>query len=138
MTGAGMLGAKSALEVKDGLTFLDIIVRQMDYLNLQNHVDVPLLLMTSFYTADDTRRIIKNYAHDRLQVTMFNQSRYPRVYKESLLPSPHSFDDDKDKWYPPGHGDLYNTLVHTGLLSQLLSQGKEYLFVSNSDNLAAT
>ena len=46
-------------------------------------------------------------------------------------------DDDKSKWYPPGHGDLYNALVHSGVLDQLLADGKEYLFVSNSDNLGA-
>ncbi len=39
---------------------------------------------------------------------------------------------------PPGHGDLYNALLRSGLLDQLLEDGKEYLFVSNSDNLGAT
>jgi UTP--glucose-1-phosphate uridylyltransferase len=135
---AGMAGAKSALEVKDGMTFLDIIVRQIEHLNMDKKVDVPLILMTSFHTVDDTLRIIKNYANHQLRITTFNQSRYPRVYKESLQPCPKSFNDDKSKWYPPGHGDIYNSLFHTGLLDQLLTQGKEYLFVSNSDNLGAT
>lgn len=40
--------------------------------------------------------------------------------------------------YPPGHGDLYESIYNSGLLDQLIAQGKEYLFVSNVDNLGAT
>ncbi|KAF7376266.1 putative UTP--glucose-1-phosphate uridylyltransferase [Mycena sanguinolenta] len=136
-TSMGMTGAKSALEVKDDMTFLDLTVRQIEHLNTTSRVDVPLILMTSFNTHEDTLRIIKKYANQQLRITTFNQSRYPRIYKESLLPCPKRADDDKKNWYPPGHGDLYNALLHSGVLDQLLAEGKEYLFVSNSDNLGA-
>jgi len=136
-TSMGMTGAKSALEVKDDMTFLDLTVRQIEHLNTTHRVDVPLILMTSFNTHEDTLRIIKKYANQQLRITTFNQSRYPRIYKESLLPCPKRADDDKKHWYPPGHGDLYNALFHSGVLDQLLSEGREYLFVSNSDNLGA-
>jgi len=133
----GMTGAKSALEVKNDMTFLDLTVRQIEHLNTDHHVDVPLILMTSFNTHEDTLRIIKKYANQQLRITTFNQSRYPRIMKESLLPCPKDVQDDKVAWYPPGHGDLYNALLHSGVLDQLLSDGKEFLFVSNSDNLGA-
>ncbi|KAI0645417.1 UTP-glucose-1-phosphate uridylyltransferase [Trametes meyenii] len=136
-TSMGMTGAKSALEVKDDMTFLDLTVRQIEHLNTTHRVDVPLILMTSFNTHEDTLRIIKKYANQQLRITTFNQSRYPRIFKETLLPAPRTADDDKKHWYPPGHGDLYNALLHSGVLDQLLSEGKEYLFVSNSDNLGA-
>lgn len=68
----------------------------------------------------------------------FNQSRFPRVNKESLLPCPRSATEDRGLWYPPGHGDLYDALTNSGLLDQLLAAGKEYIFVSNVDNLGAT
>ena len=132
-----MTGAKSALEVKDDMTFLDLTVRQIEHLNTTHRVDVPLILMTSFNTHEDTLRIIKKYANQQLRITTFNQSRYPRIDKETLLPLPRTATDDKSKWYPPGHGDLYNALMHSGVLDQLLAEGKEYLFVSNSDNLGA-
>lgn len=132
-----MTGAKSALEVKSDMTFLDLTVRQIELLNTENQVDVPLILMTSFNTHEDTLRIIKKYVNQHLRITTFNQSRYPRIYKESLIPCPQTAEDDKDKWYPPGHGDVYNSLVHSGVLDQLLAEGKEYLFISNSDNLGA-
>ncbi|KAJ7703061.1 UTP--glucose-1-phosphate uridylyltransferase [Mycena rosella] len=136
-TSMGMTGAKSALEVKDDLTFLDLTVQQIEHLNTTHDLDVPLILMTSFNTHEDTLRIIKKYADQKLRITTFNQSRYPRIYKETLLPCPKHADDDKSAWYPPGHGDLYTALVHSGVLDQLLADEKEYLFVSNSDNLGA-
>ncbi|EJF65102.1 UTP-glucose-1-phosphate uridylyltransferase [Dichomitus squalens] len=136
-TSMGMTGAKSALEVKDDMTFLDLTVRQIEHLNTTHRVDVPLILMTSFNTHEDTLRIIKKYANQQLRITTFNQSRYPRIFKETLLPCPRTAEDDKKHWYPPGHGDLYNALLHSGVLDQLLAEGKEYLFVSNSDNLGA-
>jgi UTP--glucose-1-phosphate uridylyltransferase len=136
-TSMGMTGAKSALEVKNDMTFLDLTVRQIEHLNTTHRVDVPLILMTSFNTHEDTLRIIKKYANQQLRITTFNQSRYPRIFKETLLPCPKRADDDKKHWYPPGHGDLYNALLHSGVLDQLISEGKEYLFVSNSDNLGA-
>jgi len=136
-TSMGMTGAKSALEVKDDMTFLDLTVRQIEHLNTTNRVDVPLILMTSFNTHEDTLRIIKKYANQQLRITTFNQSRYPRINKETLLPCPRRADEDKKYWYPPGHGDLYNALLHSGVMDQLLAEGREYLFVSNSDNLGA-
>jgi len=132
-----MTGAKSALEVKDDMTFLDLTVRQIEHLNTTHRVDVPLILMTSFNTHEDTLRIIKKYANQQLRITTFNQSRYPRIQKETLLPVPKTAEEDKKAWYPPGHGDVYNALLHSGVLDQLISEGKEYLFVSNSDNLGA-
>src|SRR5947209_6989362 len=45
-TSMGMTRAKSLIEAKDGLTFLDVTVRQVQAL------DVPLVLMNSFYTRD--------------------------------------------------------------------------------------
>ncbi|KIJ19038.1 UTP---glucose-1-phosphate uridylyltransferase [Paxillus involutus ATCC 200175] len=136
-TSMGMSGAKSALEVKDGMTFLDLTVKQVEHLNTTHQVDVPLILMTSFNTYDDTIRIIKKYVSQRIKIITFNQSRYPRIWKDNLQPCPRNAGDDKKHWYPPGHGDLYQSLVHSGVLDRLLADGKEYLFVSNSDNLGA-
>lgn len=43
-----------------------------------------------------------------------------------------------EAWYPPGHGDIYASFYNSGLLDQLIAQGREYVFVSNIDNLGAT
>ena len=42
------------------------------------------------------------------------------------------------RWYPPGHGDVYNSFFNSGLLSQFIQQGKKYVFISNIDNMGAT
>ena len=41
-------------------------------------------------------------------------------------------------WYPPGHGDTYESFYNSGLLDTFINNGKEYIFVSNIDNLGAT
>lgn len=137
-TSMGCVGPKSVIEVRDGNTFLDLSVRQIEHLNRKHDADVPLLLMNSFNTDADTAKIIRKYQGHRIRVKTFNQSRFPRIYKDSLLPVPQSFDDDLDGWYPPGHGDLFEALVQSGELDSLLAQGREILFVSNGDNLGAT
>jgi UTP--glucose-1-phosphate uridylyltransferase len=137
-TTMGCVGPKSAIEVRDGLTFLDLAVRQIAHLNKTFGVSVPLILMNSFNTDDDTNRIIRKYAGAGLEIMTFNQSRFPRVMKETLTPAPKSNNSPLEHWYPPGHGDLYESLAQTGLLDQLIAQGKEYLFISNGDNLGAT
>lgn len=137
-TSMGCVGPKSVIEVRDGNTFLDLSVRQIEHLNRKYDSDVPLLLMNSFNTDADTAKIIKKYQGHRIRVRTFNQSRFPRIFKDSLLPVPESFDDELDGWYPPGHGDLYEALISSGELDSLLAQGREILFVSNGDNLGAT
>ncbi|ESK97054.1 utp-glucose-1-phosphate uridylyltransferase [Moniliophthora roreri MCA 2997] len=136
-TSMGLTGAKSVLEVQDGLTFLDLIVQQIQHINISRGVDIPLILMTSFGTHEDTIRIIKNRQHVR--ITSFNQSRYPWFFADTHVLCPEDAGtSNKSAWYPPGHGDLYKSLYMSGVLDSLLSEGKEYLFVSNADNLAAT
>lgn len=43
-----MIGPKCALEVKNCMMFLNLIVHQIEHLNTTNKLNVPLLLMTSF------------------------------------------------------------------------------------------
>jgi len=96
------------------------------------------VLMNSFNTHDDTDKLLERYQYSGVTIKTFNQSRYPRIYKDSLLPLPTTYDSDKELWYPPGHGDFYHSLSTSGLLAELIEQGKEYIFLSNVDNLAAT
>ena len=137
-TTMGCVGPKSAIEVRDGMTFLDLTVRQIEYLNKRHSVQVPLILMNSFNTDLETKRIIQKYTAQDLQILTFNQSRYPRIQKESHLPMPKDPAGNAGDWYPPGHGDLFESLHNSGTLDRLLAEGKEYLFIANVDNLGAT
>lgn len=45
---------------------------------------------------------------------------------------------DVIRWYPPGHGDFYESFAQSGLLNQFIAEGRDYCFLSNIDNLGAT
>lgn len=136
-TTMGCVGPKSVIEVRDGMSFLDLSVRQIEYLNKTYNVNVPLVLMNSFNTDEDTGNIIKKYEGHPVDILTFNQSRYPRVLRDSLLPAPKSSKSQLSDWYPPGHGDVYESLYNSGKLDELLERGVEVVFLSNADNLGA-
>eukprot|EP01104_Vermistella_antarctica_P014187 TRINITY_DN4425_c0_g1_i1.p1 TRINITY_DN4425_c0_g1~~TRINITY_DN4425_c0_g1_i1.p1 ORF type:complete len:514 (+),score=137.60 TRINITY_DN4425_c0_g1_i1:72-1544(+) len=138
-TTMGCQGPKSAIEVSGENTFLDLTVQQIEHLNNKHDTTVPLVLMNSFNTHEMTDKILEKYKRrEHILIHTFNQSRYPRIVKDSNLALPSSYDDDKGSWYPPGHGDVFSALCNSGVLDQLLDQGREYLFISNVDNLGAT
>ncbi|XP_052272973.1 UTP--glucose-1-phosphate uridylyltransferase-like isoform X2 [Dreissena polymorpha] len=138
-TGMGCTGPKSAISVRNELTFLDLNVQQIETLNRKYDADVPLVLMNSFNTDEDTEKILAKYNQVRVNIFTFTQSRYPRVNRESLLPIATNFGPESaEGWYPPGHGDIYASFYNSGLLEEFIKQGKKYMFVSNIDNLGAT
>lgn len=136
-TTMGMSGPKSLLPVKDGLSFLDIIVRQVLHFRRQSGVRLPLMLMNSYNTQAETMAALAQYPDFEQELPVdFVQGKRPKIWKERLTPAEWPDDPDKE-WCPPGHGDIYVALVTTGMLQTLLDAGFEYLFVSNSDNLGA-
>lgn len=139
-TSMGCQGPKSIIPVRSELTFLDLTVQQIEHLNKKYGSNVPLVLMNSFNTDDDTQKVIRKYQGFQVKTHTFNQSRYPRINKESLMPVAKTCgsDGDLEAWYPPGHGDFYQSFLNSGLLQEFISQGKEYVFISNIDNLGAT
>jgi UTP--glucose-1-phosphate uridylyltransferase len=137
-TSMGMTRAKSLVEVKDGLTFLDVIVRQILWLRERHGAAVPLLLMNSFATHEDTLAALERYpdlAVDGLPLD-FLQGRVPKLLEDGHEPVTWPADPALE-WAPPGHGDVYTSLAGSGLLDQLLERGYRYVFISNSDNLGA-
>ncbi len=138
-TGMGLQKAKSLLEIKPGVTFLDVIVRQVRHLRERAGYPVSLLLMNSFSTGADTMAHLAQYAAegfaDPQQVEMI-QNRVPKLLTDTLEPVQFPANPDLE-WCPPGHGDIYPALVGSGWLDKLLAAGVKYAFVSNSDNLGA-
>ncbi|MBX3051758.1 MAG: UTP--glucose-1-phosphate uridylyltransferase [Caldilineaceae bacterium] len=136
-TSMGMDGPKSLLPVKDGLTFLDIIARQVLALRQTFQARVPLLLMNSFSTRTDSLAALSAYPSLPQSLPLdFAQHKVPKIRQDTLLPVEWPADREKE-WCPPGHGDIYLALHTSGTLQALLAQGYEYAFVSNADNLGA-
>ncbi len=138
-TSMGMAQAKSLLPVRDGLTFLDIIARQVLTARTRWEVPLPVIFMNSFRTRDDTLAALS--AYDDLPVgdlpLDFMQNREPKLRADDLTPVSWPADPSLE-WCPPGHGDIYTALRASGLLERLLDAGFRYAFLSNADNLCAT
>jgi UTP--glucose-1-phosphate uridylyltransferase len=133
-TSMGMTQAKSLIEAKDGLTFLDVIARQVVSLRERSGTRLPLVLMDSFRTHDDALAALGDFESD---VPLdFVQHKEPKLLVDDLRPVEWP-DDPSLEWCPPGHGDVYTALLTSGMLDALLDRGYRYAFVSNSDNLGA-
>jgi UTP--glucose-1-phosphate uridylyltransferase len=137
-TSMGMTKAKSLIDVKDGHTFLDVIVRQVLHLREEYGAQIPLLLMNSFATREDTLEALERYPDLRIEDLPldFVQGKVPKLLADGF--EPVSWPDDPAlEWAPPGHGDVFTSLATSGMLDTLLERGYEYVFLSNSDNLGA-
>jgi UTP--glucose-1-phosphate uridylyltransferase len=136
-TSMGMTRAKSLLVVKDGLSFLDLIARQVLGLRERSGVRLPLVLMNSFHTREDSLAALARYPDLGADVPLdFVQGKVPKLLADTLEPVSWPA-DPRLEWAPPGHGDLYTSLATSGMLEALLERGYEYAFVSNADNLGA-
>jgi UTP--glucose-1-phosphate uridylyltransferase len=137
-TSMGMTKAKSLLEVKDGHSFLDVIVRQVLHLRERHAAGLPLVFMNSFATRDDTLAALERYPDLELEGLPldFVQGKVPKLLADGFEPVGWEADPSLE-WAPPGHGDVFTSLATSGMLDTLVERGYEYVFVSNSDNLGA-
>jgi UTP--glucose-1-phosphate uridylyltransferase len=136
-TSMGMTRAKSLIEAKDGLSFLDVIARQVLELREATGARLPLVLMNSFATREDSLRALE--AHPELASDVpadFVQNKEPKVLVDGLGPAEWPQNPSLE-WCPPGHGDIYTALLSSGTLDALLEAGYRWAFMSNSDNLGA-
>ena len=107
-TSMGLHHAKSLLPVKDGLTFLDIIARQILHAREHWAAGLPVLFMNSFRTRDETLKALAAYPElefDGLPLD-FVQNREPKLSADTLEPVRWPADPELE-WCPPGHADLY-------------------------------
>ena len=137
-TSMGLDRAKSLLPVRDGKTFLDLLVDQVLAARRRYDVSLPLILMNSFRTREDSLEVLAG--HPEIQVDGlpldFLQNREPKLRADDLTPVEWGADPGLE-WCPPGHGDIYTALLASGLLDALLDQGYRYAMTANSDNLGA-
>jgi len=136
-TTMGCTGPKSLVEAHDGMTFLDLIVEQLKEVNRAYGVDVPLVLLCSFNTYWETLKVLPKYSKSGVRVFTYLQSTHPRFDEATLLPVAEKLYASDDEWYPPGHVEVFPYLVSSGVYDTLAKEGKEYIFVSNVDNLGA-
>ncbi|HEX4281251.1 MAG TPA: UTP--glucose-1-phosphate uridylyltransferase [Solirubrobacteraceae bacterium] len=137
-TTMGLRSPKSLVEARDGRSFLDIIVGNTLALRRRYGVRLPLVLMNSQATHPDTMAALESRPElDTGLPTYFLQSMEPKLDAETLAPVSWPRDPSLE-WAPPGHGDVYGSLLSSGTLDALLEHGFRYAMISNADNLGAT
>lgn len=140
-TSMGLNQAKSLLPARDGLSFLELIARQVLHLRQTTGQNLPLLLMNSYNTEADSLNLLNTIPaiqSGQGQIPLsFLQHKVPRLLADNLAPVAWP-DEPHREWCPPGHGDIYTALVTSGLLEQLIEAGYRWAFVSNADNLGAS
>ena len=99
-TSMGLAKAKSLLQVKDGLTFLDIIARQAA------GSGIPLVLMDSYNTRDDSLKALNAYPELQGPLPLdFLQHKVPKILQSDLSPAKHPVDH-------PGLADVHKGMTH--------------------------
>jgi UDP-N-acetylglucosamine pyrophosphorylase len=146
-TSMGLESPKALLLARDGYTFLDLIAKQTLYLrtgqpvpgnSVPDAAGVGFLVMNSFSTSERTLAALAKHPQlGRPEDIELMQKSIPKVDLATLRPALWPA-NPKLEWCPPGHGDLFPSLLGSGRLDSLLARGMKYLFVSNADNLGAT
>lgn len=130
-TALGFNGPKSLIGIRDGLTSLDLIVNQIQSLNLTYGCHIPLVLMNTISTHDDSLKALEKYSTSNVDILPLSQGQHPQKKSSSGQSS-------ADELYPSDHAAAFLSLMKSsGTLDVLLSQGKEYVHVVSSDNVAA-
>lgn len=117
-TKMGFDGPKFAIEISNGLTSLDLLANYIESLNSKYGCNVPLILMNDVYTHNETLKILEKQSNKNIICLVKDQLQENDVkdtfdQKEALL-----------------------SLRKSGKPDELLLQGKEYILMLKSDNLA--
>ncbi len=122
---------KGAVEALDGRSFLSWKLGETARLARELDAQIPIALMTSFQTEDETRHHVA--ALGVPGPLWFSQRVSLRLTEAGEL----FLDGGAPSLYAPGHGDLLGALRHSGTLATLREFGVEHVAVSNVDNLGA-
>ena len=137
-TSMGLESPKSLLPVKEGMTFLDLIAKQIGHLRATHKTSLRFLLMNSLSTSEATLGALAKHPElGEPKSLELMQNFIPKVDQATLRPASWP-ENPQLEWCPPGHGDLFPALAGSGWLDRLLEEGVKYLFVSTSDNLGAS
>ena len=126
---------KATVEVHEGLSFLEMKLRDAERMATVSHGRVPVFFMTSFATHSEVTAAIGNRSNERVQAHSFPQYISLRLDTKGEI---YRDTQGEVSPYAPGHGDLPFALVRSGLLQKFRDQGGRVICMSNVDNLTAT
>ncbi len=126
---------KAGVEALQGLSFLQVKLRDVETTAKAADTRIPVFLMTSFATDEAIQALASAADAPSCDVTTF-----PQFVSLRLAPDGDLFVDHNGtpSPYAPGHGDLSFALRRTGTLKRFRDAGGKVLLMSNVDNLTAT
>ena len=139
-TSMGMDRAKSLLPVRDGRTFLDLIVEQVRHAraSLRRAAAADPHGLASAPGTTPWRRWPRTRTSPSTGLPLdFLQNQEPKLLADG--PDARCRGPRTRPWSGarPGHGDIYTAILASGVLDALLEQGFRYANTSNADNLGA-
>ncbi|XP_049368854.1 UTP--glucose-1-phosphate uridylyltransferase-like [Solanum verrucosum] len=131
----GFSGPKSALEVCNGLTCLDLVVNHIESINSKYGCNIPLLMMNTPSTHDGIMKVLEK--HPNKNIHTFTQSQRQQENIEDMSESwTLNKSSAQEKLYPSNLLEVFLSLNSSGKLEPLISQGKEYFLLLQSENVA--
>lgn len=128
---------KGIVEALPGHSFLDLKIRNILSASRTCGGHVPIYLMNSFATDEDTRAHFEehnDFGIPESDLRHFTQGISLRMNLDGSI----FFDDEGEvSCHGPGHGDVAEFFRTSGCLASFLERGGKHLFISNVDNLAA-
>ena len=122
---------KGAVEALDGRSFLSWKLGETARLADELDAEIPVALMTSFQTEDETRLHVAGLGVP--EPMWFSQSVSLRLTEDGAL----FLEAGRPSLYAPGHGDLLDAIRRSRTIAALRERGVEHVAVSNVDNLGA-
>jgi UTP--glucose-1-phosphate uridylyltransferase len=123
---------KGVVDAVDGLSFLELKLRETERVATAAGAEIPFAVMNSFATDDATQAFLR--ARGIEGALTFSQSVSLRLTREG---EPFREADGSLSPYAPGHGDFGPALRASGVLDELRRHGTRLLMLSNVDNLGA-
>lgn len=128
-------GVKALADVLPGRRFLDVRVADLMRSMRRHGAVIPMVLMSSFQSDQALGEAVAPFVDQGMSITLAPQSVALRLTPDGDL---YRDGDGEISLYAPGHGDLPEALISSGVLARLAGEGIRHVMVSNVDNVAAT
>ncbi|XP_073142957.1 UTP--glucose-1-phosphate uridylyltransferase-like [Henckelia pumila] len=129
----GLKTPKCVMEIGYGLTCLDLIVNQIDGLNAKYGCNIPLILVNETSSHDGIMKVLEKHSNKNIHAVTMSQSQEST---SNFAPPQATGEDGKNQMGSLNLAKVFLQLAPSGKLDIMLSQGKEYILVLSSDNLA--
>ncbi|PIN25168.1 UDP-glucose pyrophosphorylase [Handroanthus impetiginosus] len=124
----------SVVEIGSGLTCLDLIINQIEALNEKYGCNIPLLLVNAINAHGAILKVLEKHSNKNIHSVI--QSQHHPEDASYVTPVSAKGQDNQEEMGGFNLADVFFPLLNSGKLDVLLSQGREYILLLGSDNVA--